>query len=105
MQQLAEQFWVRWSEDYVRSLQHRTKWKLREEPVREGQIVLLRSDNLPPTKWPLGLVTRCYHGQDGLVRVVDVRTATSQYQRPITKLALLPVVHHSDSERASQEST
>ena len=100
IQQMAEQFWTRWADDYVRSLQHRGKWQSREAPVCEGQMVLVRHDNLPPTKWPLGRVIKCFPGPDGLVRVVKVRTATSELDRPIVKLAPLPVRFELNSDHA-----
>lgn len=77
----------------MRALQHRAKWRVKEEPVRVGQLVILRNDNLPLTKWALGRVVQCFEGQDGLVRAVKVRTATTVLERPIAKLGLLPVVH------------
>ncbi|XP_051172368.1 uncharacterized protein LOC127288771 [Leptopilina boulardi] len=91
MRQLLEQFWREWSNDYIRSCQHRTKWQNRTTSLKVGQIVLLRNDNLPPTKWNLGRITRCHPGSDGLTRVVSVKTATSEYTRPISKLALFPI--------------
>lgn len=94
--QLLESFWRCWSEDYVRSCQHRTKWQNRSESLRSGTMVLLRDENLPPTKWHLGRILRCHPGPDGLIRVVTVKTENSTLVRPITKLALLPVCLESD---------
>ena len=54
-------------------------------------MVLLRNPSLPPCKWELGRVTQTFPGSDGLVRVVSVRTAQSEYQRPIVKLSMLPI--------------
>ncbi|EZA62955.1 hypothetical protein X777_11971 [Ooceraea biroi] len=54
-------------------------------------MVLLRNPLLPPCKWELGRVIRCHPGEDGLVRVVTVKTATSEFKRPLGKLCLLPV--------------
>lgn len=89
--QWLESFWQSYSADYVRSMQHRTIWQNPQENIAPGQLVLLNLPNYPPTKWPLGLVTQCYPDSEGLVRVVQVRTATSVYERPIDKIALLPV--------------
>ena len=41
------------------------------------------------TDWPLGRVTEVYPGQDGLVRVVSVKTARGIYRRPVVKVAVL----------------
>ncbi len=50
-----------------------------------------------PTKWPLARVVKVYHGSDGVVRVVDIKTAKGLYGHPVHKLApLLPIEneHH-----------
>lgn len=91
IRQITEKFWKIWQTDYVNTLQQRTKWRAAAPSVREGTLVLLRDSTLPPCKWELGRVIRCFPGPDGLVRAVTVRTATSEYKRPITKLCLLPI--------------
>jgi len=58
--------------------------------MREG-VVLLRDQNAPPMLWRLGRVIRTYPGKDGSIRVVDVKTNTEIYQRPVTKLSILPI--------------
>ena len=42
-----------------------------------------------PTKWPLGRVVQTFRGEDGLVRVANVKTQKDNFKRPIHKLALL----------------
>ena len=96
VQQNLQRFWRGWSTDYVLAQQHRQKWRTASPSISVGQLVLLRSDALPPTKWNLGRVTSVKPGPDGLVRVVEVRTATSTYLRPLSKLALLPVCHDAE---------
>lgn len=88
---LSERFWRVWSNDYVNQLQQRSKWRKEQPSVKVGTLVLLRNATLPPCKWELGRVTQCHPGSDGLVRVVSVRTATSEFKRPIVKLCVLPV--------------
>ncbi|XP_018402056.1 PREDICTED: uncharacterized protein LOC108779188 [Cyphomyrmex costatus] len=91
VRQLAEKFWKHWQHDYVNTLQQRSKWRQARPSVRIGTMVLLRDSTLPPCRWALGRVVACNPGLDGLVRVVSVRTAQSEYKRPLTKLCLLPV--------------
>ena len=98
-QQMYERLWRLWSDDYVHSLQCRSKWHFEKSPIQVGQIVILRNDNLPPTKWNLGRVVKCHPGPDGLIRVVTVRTAIGEYLRPLSKLALLPVALDSPNVR------
>ena len=54
-----------------------------------GDIVLILENSPFITRWPMARVTSTYPGQDGKVRVVQVRTATSSFKRPISKLVLL----------------
>jgi Family of unknown function (DUF5641) len=89
--QMQQHFWNRWSREYLHQLQVRTKNYKDVVPVTTGQLVLLHIDNLPSMQWPLGRITNIYPGKDGVTRVASVRTAKSSYERPVTKLALLPI--------------
>lgn len=91
LQLVQERFWKIWSADYLNSLQQRKKWRTKEENLAIGDLVLMRSAHLPPTKWELGRIVQCYPGADNLVRVVTVKTARSTYKRPITQLCKLPI--------------
>ncbi|KMQ87430.1 hypothetical protein RF55_13291 [Lasius niger] len=88
---LIERFWKLWANDYVNTLQQRSKWRELQPSIKIGQLILLRNATLPPCKWELGRVTQLHPGADGLTRVVTVKTATSEYKRPIGKLCILPV--------------
>lgn len=102
VQQLREHFWKRWSREYVTELQVRGKWTKQKANVRPGMIVVLKEDNLPSQCWRLGRVVNVYPGADDLVRVVDVKTKTGTFRRPIHKLAPLPIA---DNDPTSQIST
>lgn len=91
VQRVTQLFWRKWTIDYVQVLQKRYKWFDRLPNLELGDVVLIRQDNLPPTKWKLGRIIKCYLGKDDLVRGVRVRTADSEFDRPIAKLCLLPV--------------
>ena len=54
-----------------------------------GDIIVIKEDNLCSAQWPLARVTGINPGQDGLVRVVSVRTNKGVYKCPVSKLALL----------------
>ena len=54
-----------------------------------GDLVLIKEDNLPPLKWSKGRVLSVSPGADGFVRVVTVKTADGEYDRPIVKLCPL----------------
>lgn len=57
-------------------------------------MVLIMDERYPPTKWPLGRVTKV---PDGLTRVVTVKTQISELKRPVTKLCFLPTDENSAS--------
>ncbi|KAL7293993.1 hypothetical protein TKK_0012566 [Trichogramma kaykai] len=71
----------------------RYKWQRPRENVKIGDLVVILDPTLMTSsgRWPLGRVVNVYPGQDGLIRVADVKTARGVYKRPIIKLATLPV--------------
>lgn len=83
---MKEHFWRRWSAEYVQSLQPATKWQQNQANIAIGTMVLLKNEQLPPTKWALARVVTLHPGPDGLVRVATIKTATSTLRRPIVKL-------------------
>lgn len=87
---MRDHFWDRWTKEYLQGLVARTKWKRDVSHYTSGQLCLLLNENTPPSKWPLARIIEVHPGDDGLVRVITVRTATSRLKRPITKLVLLP---------------
>lgn len=90
LQQLVQHFWKRWSTEYLARLQQRPKWCHRQHSPQIGDLVLVRDDDLPPTKWRLGRIVKTHPGRDSLVRVVSLKTVNGLVKRPITKISLLP---------------
>ena len=88
-QNLVRQFWQRWSHEYLASLRRYAKWRKPTKNLSVGDIIVLQENNMVQTKWPLGKVLKTYCGDDGLVRVVDVKTQNSVFKRPVNKIALL----------------
>ena len=88
-QNLVRQFWERWRQEYLTSLRAYNKWHKPSRNIQVNDIVVLQDANLVPTKWPLGRVVKTFHGEDHLVRVVDVKTQSGIYRRPVTKVALI----------------
>ncbi|KAL7726130.1 hypothetical protein ACLKA6_002600 [Drosophila palustris] len=88
---LKQQFWNLWHRDYIHTLQRRSKWTAAQPNIRAGQLVIIYEDNTPPQQWNLARVTSAIPGKDGKVRVVDLRTNKGILQRPIHKIAPLPV--------------
>ena len=88
-QQLVRHFWKRWSLEYLSTLQKVYKWQHPSRNMSIGDVVLLIENEVIPTKWPLAKVIKTYPGEDGIVRVVDIKTSKGSYRRPVHKLALL----------------
>ncbi|XP_051155785.1 uncharacterized protein LOC127278229 [Leptopilina boulardi] len=84
-------FWSKWSSMYLQRQQSISKWHYPSNDIKVGSLVLLTDERFPPAKWPLARVLKLHPGKDGLTRVVTIKTATSRYQRPIHKLAILPI--------------
>ncbi|XP_055632703.1 uncharacterized protein LOC129773154 [Toxorhynchites rutilus septentrionalis] len=94
VQSQLEQFWRRWRDEYLHQLRDYAKWTKQQANVKVGQIVLIGDDHLPVARWPMGIVTQIHPGDDGVVRVAVVRTATGIYKRNVRTLAPLPVEEH-----------
>nr|CAH7729738.1 unnamed protein product [Callosobruchus chinensis] len=89
---LYEHFWLRWSREYISELQLRQRWKQNHGQLEKGQLVLVKDDNLPPTRWRLGRVEKLILGKDGVARVASLRTSDGIICRALARLYPLPVV-------------
>lgn len=104
LQQIMQLFWKRWNDEYLHSLINRPKWNRLYENFKENDIVLIKEDNMPPSRWKMGRIIKVYYGPDDLVRTVLVRTSTGNYRRPIVKLALLEAYFDPDPTSNINES-
>ncbi|CAH2085984.1 unnamed protein product [Euphydryas editha] len=91
LQQMMQHFWHRWQDEYLVSLQNRSKWNRDCPDIKIGTIVLVKDDRLPPGKWLLGRVVDKHPGIDGITRVVTLQNKTKKFKRPIVKLCPLPL--------------
>ena len=89
MQYLADLFWKRWLREYLPDLQQRQRWQQPGRNVQNGDVVLIADETAPRCSWLMGRVLETYPDNQGFVRSVKVKTATSTLIRPITKLCLL----------------
>lgn len=88
---MFQQFWTKWSKNYLHSLQQRSKWQYSNVPEKlMGSLVLLHEENLPPMAWKLGRVIDVHPGSDNSVRVVTVKTNNGVVKRPVVKISVLP---------------
>ncbi|CAL8119444.1 unnamed protein product [Orchesella dallaii] len=88
-QRIIQDFWRRWSNEYVTTLQQRWKWQNKTENIKTGDLVLVHDELLPPAKWKLARVIETHIGHDNLVRTVTIKTMTGTFKRPIVKLTPL----------------
>ncbi|XP_076765007.1 uncharacterized protein LOC143432076 [Xylocopa sonorina] len=105
IQKLKQHFWKRWHLEYLNELTKRSKWKNGTHSIKEGTIVLLREDNVPPMQWILGRVLKAHPGFDGVVRVVTVKTSTSVLNRSVKGLAPLLYQPGEEDDLATSVST
>lgn len=78
IQQKVQHFWIRWRREYLSQLQARTKrWKP-AIPVEIGKLVVIKDENSSPTRWKMGRIVAVHPGEDNVVRVVTLKTATGE---------------------------
>ena len=63
-----------------------------------GELILLADDEMKRKVWTLGRVVQLLPSDDGVVRVVKVRTKNGEYTRPVAKVGRLEVNLNASSE-------
>ncbi|XP_053686315.1 uncharacterized protein LOC128735856 [Sabethes cyaneus] len=99
IQKKLQEFWKRWQSEYLAQLQGRTKRWRPPVPITEGQLVVIRDENLPPIKWKMGRIQQVHPGDDGVVRVVTLKTAAGLLKRPVEKICILPLSSIEDNSQ------
>ncbi|XP_063914797.1 uncharacterized protein LOC135131147 [Zophobas morio] len=95
VQSFVKCIWSRWSAEYLHTLHQRSKWSAeRPNSIAVGSLVLIKNELIPPLQWRLALVLLLHPGQDGIVRVVTLKTAGGVLKRPVAKLCPLPATLH-----------
>lgn len=80
-----------WRMDCQYQLQVRCKWNEKRPIIKVGELVMIKDMNLPFCKWPMGRFVQLHHGDDGMIRVVTVKTTSNVLEYGITELAPLPI--------------
>ena len=96
LQKIVDSFWKRWTRDVFPALVPRKKWHVEKRNVQVNDIVTVAEQNAVRGKWTVGRIIEVYPGPDGRVRNVKVRTATGEYSRPVTKIAVIHPVEGDD---------
>ena len=83
MQRLSDEFWDRWSGEYIQNLTKFTKWLTPHKNLCVGDIVLCKYlPEIRPHAWPIARITKTVSGHNVCVRVVELQTGGKIYQRP-----------------------
>ena len=91
IRKISQQFWKRWSDEYLSRLQTRNKWNKKTNNVKIGELVLIKGETTSPLKWPLGRVFLVHPGKDDLVRVVSIKTSCGIIRRSVHNIVRLPL--------------
>ncbi|XP_063979907.1 uncharacterized protein LOC135163930 [Diachasmimorpha longicaudata] len=91
LEKLKQEFWSRWHNEYLSELQIRHKWIDGDHRIKEGSLVLLREDNLPPMQWRMARILETYPASDNIIRKVKVKTTNGVVEKNVKKLCLLPI--------------
>lgn len=93
---LSAEFWNQWYKNYLNMLQHRPKrFSTTISQPKLNDVVLLKEDNMPPTRWKIARIVDVHPGDDGIIRVVTLKTDSSTFQRPTCKISILPIIDNS----------
>lgn len=58
--QIVQHIWKRWHIEYLNTLQTRSKWRTPSPPIKTGDLVIIRDDNLHPINWSRGRIVNIY---------------------------------------------
>ena len=89
IQQIVNSFWKRWIRDVFPSLVPQKKWHMDRRNVQPDDTVIVAENHAIRGKWNIGRIVEVFPGPDGRVRNVKVKTATGEYSRPVTKIAVI----------------
>ena len=89
VQQKLDTFWRRWTRNVLASLVPRKMWNAEKRTVRVDDKVIMEDSNSVRGNWAIGRIINVYPRMDGRVRNVKIKTSTSEYKRPITKIVII----------------
>lgn len=72
IRQCPQDFWKRWTREYLTTLQGRQKWFNKDVNIKVDDLIIVEAPNCPPSIWRLGRIIALHPGPDQVVRVVTV---------------------------------
>ncbi|XP_066585086.1 uncharacterized protein [Prorops nasuta] len=87
---VRQDFWKRWSLEYLNELQIRNKWQRNSPNIKIGTLVLIKNKAMPCSQWAMGRIIETHAGEDNIVRVVTIRTLNGNIRRTIKYICPLP---------------
>ena len=80
--------WKRWTREYLVALRerHHCNRKDKNESLKIGDIVLIRSEERYRGKWPLGVAVELFSRRDGAVQAAKLRAGKAFLERPVQHL-------------------
>ncbi|KRY08863.1 Protein HIRA [Trichinella patagoniensis] len=81
---------------YLAILLPRWKWTSTTEGPKLNDLILVLEDSVPRARYPLGVVTELFPGNDGVSRAARLRTSTAEITRLVVKLVVLERARISD---------
>ncbi|XP_039311986.1 uncharacterized protein LOC120359240 [Solenopsis invicta] len=88
---VRQDFWKRWSLEYLNELQVRRKWIKEGQRFEIGAVVLIKDKTAPCAQWNLGRITRLHPGDDGISRAATIKTVSGEIKRSTALLYILPI--------------
>lgn len=88
--QMYQHIWSRWTKEYLHTLQQRKKWHKKMNNIELNQLVLIIDENQPPNRWAIGRVIATHPGNDGFIRLVDLKTQNGTTSRAISRICPFP---------------
>ena len=85
----ADVFWNRWKKDYLPSLNLRKRWPQENSNFHVGDLVIISSNEVPRSHWPMGRIIELYPVREGVVRSVKLKMSNGELSQPSAFWCLL----------------
>ncbi|XP_062716249.1 uncharacterized protein LOC134291888 [Aedes albopictus] len=96
-QRIVDEFWTRWTREYLPMLTRRVKWFDPVKPLEPGDIVVVIGDTVR-NHWERGRILETYPDKSGQVRRAKVQTTRGVFIRHAVKLAKLDVAEPTEAD-------